>query len=406
MSPASAGNLEVERYIGACLISQNRAKSKPQRQEHYSSAHRDVVPDIYHQKHVNFRLQRCHSGDGWAGGMPLISFAQHQRKIHHQEDSSSLAKLAVHTQGAPLILTKSYNHRKNKVHRHNGATKIFENSNNKKNVKCQNSVDTVSVTSDESSGSANSETCLPRIIKPRKRRKKDRKPPLLGRPLSQDGFSTDSASPDIDNTQPNYLSISPFNLFNFNPYGALIFPETSKLVDHLHILNDISETPKLHHAFEDIEEPEDIKDINGNQPTSICQCRYCDPSGQIWDVDRECYSPFLTPPTKSFQFPNLNLDEISYSTPISTSCLEHTLSSISLEDDDIKKTPTSRSSSSSSCRDLEVSTEIVTSLNGHRDLEIKFFSTPCNVDSVKSNAVFDNSSRRYPQSEFGVVYEE
>ncbi|CAH1106102.1 unnamed protein product [Psylliodes chrysocephalus] len=408
MSPASAGNLEVERYIGACLISQNRAKTKPTRQDHFvSNSNRDVVPDVYHKQHVNFRLQRCHSVEGWAGGVPLISFAQHQRKNHKndQEDPGSLARLAVHTQGAPLILTKSFNHRKNKVNRNNGTTKVFENSNNKKNNnKCQNSADAVSVTSDESSGSANSETCLPRIIKPRKRRKKDRKPPLLGRPLSQDGFSTDSASPEIDNTQSNYLSLSPFNIFNFNPYGTLIFPDSAKLVDQLHILSDISETPKLHHSFEDIEELDDGKDINGNQPTSTCQCRYCDPSGQIWDVDRECYSPFLTPPTKSFQFPTLNLEDISYTSPLSMSCLEHSLSSISLENEGRnKKTPTSRSSSSSSCRDLEVSTEIVTSLNGHRDIEIKFFSMPSsNVDSVKSG----ESRKCVPDNELSLAYEE
>ncbi|XP_018560801.1 uncharacterized protein LOC108903195 [Anoplophora glabripennis] len=403
MSPASSGNLEVERYIGACLISQNRSKNATAgkvRNEHIFPQNRDhYIPDIY-QHHVNFRLQRCQSVDGWAGGMPLISFANHQRRNRRNEadvganrtedhHANPLARLAVHTQGAPLILAKSYNHRKNKVHRNNAAsTKVFENSNNKKPNKCQEQqnssgagVDAVSVTSDESSGSANSENCLPRIIKPRKRRKKDRKPPLLGRPLSQDGFSTDSASPDIDNAQSGVLTIGPFIPFTFDPFPSYRVPESPQLIDRCHILGDISETPKLHHSFEDIEELDDGKDINGNQSTSTCQCRYCDPSGQIWDVDRNCYSPFLTPPnshSKSFHFPNLNLD-VAYSCPVSNSenhCLVHSMSTISLEEEENKKLPPSRSSSSSSCRDLEVSTEIVTSLNGHRDLEIRFFSSP------------------------------
>ncbi|KAJ8973211.1 hypothetical protein NQ317_010768 [Molorchus minor] len=401
MSPASSGNLEVERYIGACLISQHRSKNSAAnnkvRNEHniFARGRDHYIPPDFYQHHVNFGLQRCQAVDGWAGGMPLVSFANNQRRGRRneadggadQQTCSPLARLAVHTQGAPLILTKSYNHRKNKVHRNNGvpSTKMFDNSNAKKQNKCQEQqngasnsagVDAVSVTSDESSGSANSENCLPRIIKPRKRRKKDRKPPLLGRPLSQDGFSTDSASPDIDNNPQG------------NPYGSYRLSDPSPLLDRRHILNDISETPKLHHSFEDIEElDDDSKDVNGNQQTSTCQCRYCDPSGQIWDVDRNCYSPFLTPPnnnhTKTFQFPNLNLDA-SYTAPISPSesgCLVRGMSTVSLEGDESKKAPPSRSSSSSSCRDLEVSTEIVTSLNGHRDLEIRFFSL-ASVDSA------------------------
>ncbi|XP_074038292.1 uncharacterized protein [Leptinotarsa decemlineata] len=398
MSPASAGNLEVERYIGACLISHNRSKSAAAKSREHFTHNRDFAPEIYQQQHVNYRLQRCQSADGWAGGMPLITFAQRRARKSDQEDTGSLARLAVHTQGAPLILSKSYNHRKSKAHKNNADAKPFEGGSKKQN-KCQNSADSVSVTSDESSGSANSETCLPRIIKPRKRRKKDRKPPLLGRPASLDGFSTDSASPDIDSQSP-FLSFSPFVPFNFDTYGYSA-PESPKLIDRVHILGDISETPKLHHSFEDIEEPE--KDINGNQPTSTCQCRYCDPSGQIWDVDRHCYSPFLTPPdslNKTFRFPNINLSAL-----VATSSLEHCMSSISLEDEDGKKIPTSRSSSSSSCRDLEVSTEIVTSLNGHRDLEIKFFSSSSVAEGVKDKEV-SGKRRCDVNSEMGLVCEE
>ncbi|KAH0551234.1 GATA zinc finger domain-containing protein 10-like [Cotesia glomerata] len=45
-----------------------------------------------------------------------------------------------------------------------------------------------------------------------------------------------------------------------------------------------------------------------------CQCRYCNPSGLIWDVDQNGYSPFLTPPPTSngsnnefVQFPQIPL---------------------------------------------------------------------------------------------------
>lgn len=437
MSPASAGSLEVERYIGACLISQNRknrsaaATVNKVRNNDYYQERNFIPPDVYHQQHMNYRIQQCQ--DGWAGGMPLISFANHQRRLKKNENDNSqkvvddpLTRLAVHTKGAPLIVTKSYNHRKNKVHRNNNGnnqTKIFENSNVKKQNKCHDqqrqsnnvNTDTVSVTSDESSVSNNSENCLPRIIKPRKRRKKDRKPPLLARPFNQDGFSTDSNSPDVDNSQNNVLSLNQLVPFTFDLYGSSY--KTSKpvsLIDRLYILGDISETPKLHHSFEDVEEPNDAKDINDNETS--CQCRYCDPAGQIWDVDRFCYSPFLTPPVtqttankySKFNFLNSNQDK-DYSLDVSMNCLEHSMSSVSLEqEENNKKIPPSRSSSSSSCRDLEVSTEIVTSLNGHRDLEIKFFSLPSS-ESVK-NRVSDknvvNSDEKCIVNKNGFVSEE
>nr|CAH7731463.1 unnamed protein product [Callosobruchus chinensis] len=364
MSPASLG---VERYIGACLISQQNHHRPNNKQRVSPPQSQEYLQDVYsqHQHHPSFRLQRCQANqEGWAGGMPLISFTNAARRARRTDHGE--------LQGAPLILAKTFNYRNKKVYRNGSsvvqqqppaATKVFENSNIRKHQTLTNnnnasgsSTDAVSVTSDESSGSNNSETCLPRIIKPRKRRKKDRKPPpLLSRPLSQDGFSTDSASPDVDNV--NRLLYLPFSL---DPYTSYRLPAeaSQRIIDRL-ILGDVAETPKLHHDFEDVKEP----DINGNQSTITCQCRYCDPSGQIWDVDRNCYSPFLTPPSnKSFRFPS--------SSPVSTSCLEHSMSSVSLEEENTTpKKPVGTS------RDLEVSTEIVTSLNGHRDLEIKFFTS-------------------------------
>lgn len=296
MSPASSGTLQVERYIGACLISSR----KSQQQQHQQQQQKFGYPtDVY-----GYGRFRC---DGWAGGMPLISFAN-----HNKEDP--LVRLA----GAPLI----------QAHRYRKKKKNDEN--NKKGASATKS-DAVSVTSDES---ANAENCLPRIIKPRKRRKKDRKPPP---PQRQDSFSTDSASPEACYTPFAFE----FRVPNESYHDALF------------------DAPKLHHSFEEVEE---ARDVNGNQST--CQCRYCDPSGLIWDVDRNCYSPFLTTPSST-----------SISTPTTKTkkfCLIHSFSSVSLDDDGSTKS------------DLEVSTEIVTSPNGHRDLEIKFFSQKQFTDCLKS----------------------
>ncbi|KAL1492035.1 hypothetical protein ABEB36_012539 [Hypothenemus hampei] len=359
MSPASLDALEVERYVGACLISQNRSKNSP-------------TPFGYPAS-----FQNCPS-ERWAGGAPLISFAGY----HHHRRRGGGHHLAQLAQGAPLIVTKSFQHRrmqgkpaKNLVQQ----TKVYENSNNK-----SKGVDCVSVTSDESfssssvssAGSQSSETCLPRIIKPRKRRKKDRKPPPphLNRPENYDF----SSSIEVDRVPPssNFILQSPF--FDF------YHPLTNENVNVSYSdpqLSDNSESPRLHHSFEEVEESEDV---NGNQPASTCQCRYCDPEGQIWDVDRNCYSPFLTSPQKfDFNFSPPPLGEHLYDN------LRRQMADLNLGENK-RPVPFARSASSSSTSsfsssgDLEVSTEIVTSPNGHRDIEIKFWLSG-SVDSKSTN---------------------
>lgn len=387
MSPASSGSLEVERYIGACLISShNRTKTTvlkqlPARERLYHREH--FTPELYNNSyaHVNNRysIQRCNSIEGWAGGMPLISFTNQRRGRNNENSQSSspriedhqsspLARLAVHTQGAPLILSRQFNHKKNKSFKNGHPQKNGGKPTNGKESTNVISADAVSVTSDESSGSANSENCLPRIIKPRKRRKKDRKPLHLNHPGSHDGFSTDSASPDADSSAgvSTLNSYIPF-AYNFNFISANRNGWNEK-----QYLNESSETPKLHHSFEDIEEVDDTKDLNGNQSTTTCQCRYCDPAGVIWNVDRNCYSPFLTTPVhkKSDIYSQPGTPPVN-SSP-SHFCLIHGMSSISLNERGRKDSLCEQTVSG----DLQVSTEIITSPNGHRDLEIKFFSTP------------------------------
>ncbi|KAK4880863.1 hypothetical protein RN001_004182 [Aquatica leii] len=198
---------EVERYIGACLITlQSRSKGnfKLNGRECSTTHRKDFLP-----RYVNNHQhpQRYRSIDGWAGGIPLIFYANYQRRGNKVQpfiriqDHYPLSHLAVHTQGAPLILTNKYNYRKNKSNVLDKNVTKTRNVSVNCNPKDSNArgVDAVSVNSDESSASTNSENCLPRIIKPRKRRKKDRKPMHLVHPLgSEDCFSTDSASPDID----------------------------------------------------------------------------------------------------------------------------------------------------------------------------------------------------------------
>lgn len=377
MSPASSGPLEVERYIGACLIS-SRTKNNPQNasqantrdiyypRERYPQLQRQ---DLYNNQGCPLNLRR-NNNEGWTG-MPLISFANNHRRTRKEHDTrsssprvleeptSALSQLAVHTQGVPLILSNRHGSRRNKNNTRNNIPQKIEP------IKKDNTrpVDSISIASDESSGSNNSETCLPRIIKPRKRRKKDRKP--HNRTQNESGASS-------------IVTLKPYVPFCFKDkvYPPKYNEISEKSIVPLPFSDDLSETPKLHHNFEDVKGSE----VENEAQLSLCQCRYCDPSGQIWDVDRHCYSPFLTTPTFSSSSPIL-VDRIS-------STLEH-LSSFSFdtEVEDEKEVD----------RCFEISTEIVTSANGHRDLEIRLFS----AKSIKTKDKWDNErlSRRFTPEE-------
>ncbi|EZA55480.1 hypothetical protein X777_04274 [Ooceraea biroi] len=456
MSPASQGALEVERYIGSCLISSNvraglhagkpvpvcRKQQQQQQQQQEQSATlrgskargcynagQGCYPGLADQQQHQCQVQYGGPG-GWTGA-PLISM------------TSSPRRLAIHTQGAPLILAgRFYNRGKihgnnsgsgspngaastlngnvvgNYVHNSgnssmtsNGATRCpasriatqksaeaalkkpptmtTPNSKTTANPDCSSAavgkenagsssianIDSLSIASDESSGSNNSENSLPRIIKPRKRRKKDRKPPnnvVAG--------GVDAVKPaDESQTQRQLISgclnaageqstgivgVKPYapscyeprvyeatgpHLRNYrrppighreNIYGGCRAPSsmhTAELADvrqqryaahHRHhvqvkVLDDnrnvvaapmrAAALPKgyRHHAnggngnctgnlprrYVHHEYGESVCEAaaRGDGP-GPCQCRYCDPAGLIWDVDRNGYSPFLTAP--------------------------------------------------------------------------------------------------------------
>lgn len=437
MSPASSGSLEVERYIGACLISshsrnqKNSPPSAPNSGAGKGCANRDAyyprepfVHDVYSGGYVAYRPRRCNSVDGWAGGMPLISFANHQRRNRrpdvadaarcaspHVADDvphSPLSRLAVHTQGLPLILSSRHGNRRTKAATRNGLPqgRGVVDSAAKKIGECKdnhvNGVDALSVASDESSGSANSEVSLPRIIKPRKRRKKDRKP-HPGRNSQIPGDSQLEIVSPINKPYVPYCyerftneRIQPPRNNNHDVYGSVSFVRNgvgseNSIGEGRYIPNDLSsETPQLHHRFEDVVGGLDDPDADDNVEPSSCQCRYCDPAGQIWDVDRHCYSPFLTTPifqtqlsTESSSSDSSSLD-MSYlstrkhhlsermSSAMQNQCLISSF--VASVDEEVSVKPdVCRPSRTQQC--LEISTKIVTSPNGHRDLEIRLFSS-------------------------------
>uniref|UniRef100_A0A6M2DKG9 Putative ccr4-not transcription complex subunit 6-like protein n=1 Tax=Xenopsylla cheopis TaxID=163159 RepID=A0A6M2DKG9_XENCH len=382
MSPSShGGNLHVERYIGSCLISQ-LARPGPK------SSVKHGPPT-----HFNYPLPNMSStGHGFQGppgwsGMPMISMSRQRTRKTAEYEDCSLSRLAMHTQGAPLILSgryrrshnnnnnngnanlnqqQQYHHHQQIYHQHPHNHHFYQQQNRSQQTNCTNSelstrdegnnnsskanIDTVSVVSDESSGSANSESYIPRIIKPRKRRKKDRKPVMI---IANNSSNISNCNNSTNNgTSLPTTTITPVrsppNLVDDSANGSNTFFESKTSIGPK---TETSDEPRLHHEFSELQEED-----NSPGAPSDCQCRYCDPSGQIWDAGQLCYSLFLTPPAALRR----SWSEDAPACPVPAAGV----------------IGAGRSAAKSTWRaaPIEVSSEIVTSLNGLRDLEIRFFS--------------------------------
>lgn len=388
MSPSShGGNLHVERYIGSCLISQ-LARPNPKSHGKHGPA---TLCSANATPKMSLPGHGFQGPPGWSG-MPMLSMSRPRNRKAADYEDCSLSRLAMHTQGAPLILSGRYrrnnnnttsstnnihnnlqhhhlnqlqyqhqqqiSHQQHLHHQHSHNHHIYQQQSRSLQTSyisaelptrddghnsSKGSIDTVSVVSDESSGSGNSESYVPRIIKPRKRRKKDRKPVMI--------ISSNNSVGNCNNSTNSGSNLVSQTSTPVCPPQVIVNSSLSDTKPEAIPKTDTADEPRLHHDISEIQEED-----NSLGAPSDCQCRYCDPSGQIWNAGQLCYSLFLTPPAA-----------------LRRSCYE-----------DAPACPVpaagvigaGRSAAKSTWRaaPIEVSSEIVTSLNGLRDLEIRFFS--------------------------------
>lgn len=124
--------------------------------------------------------------------------------------------------------------------------------------------------------------------------------------------------------------------------------------------------------------------------TTVCRCKYCDPESVVWDVSQRCFSPNLMPPVVSNEsFTSQSpLEKSSYSNS-KLSCTNLKRSSSEPTSKPFTNPVVARVRSfSGSCdkgsQNLLVSSQIVTSHDGHRDIEVKFFSLSTTSSSSSS----------------------
>lgn len=454
MSPAAQNIAEIDQYFENCLVARapkNNYQRQNTRQFHnsqtrnlnsfqcepfgksYNNGSRSPKFNPGYPRQVNF--VDINSQNGWTNIQTVSSVHNNQRRYqqynvnnqyspkprkgefsnNNETNRQPFSRMAVNSQNPQIPQTggKFNNNPRNKLNFNRNNQKLYKHVDKSEGSK-QNqnkespgrASDALSNASDESSGQ--SENSLPRIIKPRKRRKKDRKPVTDSTesqetpPVVETG-ATPKLVKNIVSINKPYTPVSceqPPSIITLQSRGnptilSSIPPPPVQVVPKVEneSKDDTVFSPFIADSFVNLILDEDKQSSSSpavldklvvtkkdEEPSTVCQCRYCDPCGEIWDVEQRCYSPFLTPPSPNE--PKLFINSIR--SVISGNLTKSNGSSYLLRrswsepSESSLMTVRSRNKSDSyepNTHDLQVSSEIITSPNGHRDIEIKFFST-------------------------------
>jgi hypothetical protein len=317
----------MDRYVNRYIVPPPQQPQQPQQQQQqgfYNPQHgqppqhpqQSSSPAPPPPSHPHNYMVGCYpNANGWTG-VPLISTASRRpRKFgggngvgHHDLnrslslnaadfDEHSITRLALHAHGAPLIFSGRYRCKNN-----NGVNKkeprLTVNNNNPNTANNNHAskdefvksggyanfapavvaADANSTTSDENvatSGSSNSsvtnspDTCLPRIIKPRKRRKKDRKPQP-----GQENPTAPSPAPVVATPQPNVPKANACGSKGGNevPTNKQYCGESASPAPPI----------QFHVQFQHFTPDTTPPPADTNNPLSSCSCRLCDPFCKIW----------------------------------------------------------------------------------------------------------------------------
>lgn len=374
MSPDSQGNLEVERYVGSCLISFSVRAARPRQQQVMGNS-------SHHQSSYNGELM--YTPEGWSGP-PLLLMATPRSNVNNQARCNRGYKDQQQSSYNPKFVNRHHHLL------HSSSRTMDENNNSGKvlNGKTKDSsIDSMSVTSDESCGSNNSETSLPRIIKPRKRRKKDRK-----QLPASNAQQSDNAAASVKPAEQRVVVVQP----NERTVNSVAANNNQRTV---HQRANYHRPPQPVNRYYN-SASDSCRYGDRHEASALCQCRCCDPSSSIWDSNsfsgNQIYHHQQQQQQRSFEDRrDVSALRRSWSDPMSY-CSEEVVAPCNRDvgvigdrgSRELRKksswSGTDGSTSLASTRDLQVSTEIVTSLNGHRDLEIKFYSTPEKDDDIWS----------------------
>jgi hypothetical protein len=263
--------------------------------------HQQQVPPANFYNQGNNNSQRYQSGsyggysNDWAGAPLIKSGESRHKKLYssrsngYEYDESSMSRLAKHTHGAPIIMSSRYRSKSVKPMQPFG----HENGNSRNYsangfAKAPSSDEAHNY--DDSGYHANGiQTCLPRIIKPRKRRKKDRKPIVGAAAASMENnpptnpftfASNQSSSAFMQNVHANNNS----NAFHSNQMSDNFKRPAPPNESNLFFNCDFDPSSVLPLPSSTSSSPISLSNssLSSSTNTSSCSCRLCDPNCKIW----------------------------------------------------------------------------------------------------------------------------
>lgn len=199
------------------------------------------------------------------------------RSNGHDYDESSMSRLAKHTHGAPIIMSSRY--------RSKSAKPVQPFGHESKIVRNQNAPSGDETQAYEESGYHANGTCLPRIIKPRKRRKKDRKPvtgaaAMENNPTSPFTFASNQSSGYMQNMSVASNDFAFHNQMN----ESFRHPAPPPNDNNLFFNCDFDPGSVLPLPSSTSSSPISMSNssLSSSTNTSSCSCRLCDPNCKIW----------------------------------------------------------------------------------------------------------------------------
>lgn len=237
------------------------------------------------------------NANDWTG-VPLIKSVNEtsrHKKIYnsrshgYEYDDGNITQMAKHAHGSPIVMSgRLYRKPLNAFGNENGNVR----NQNAGNFKAQTSCDREThITFDESSYHVNG-TCLPRIIKPRKRRKKDRKPINSMQQQQQTVENASSINPFTFSPSSELmqnLNLTESNNNNNNSNNNENFKQPIQSCDNnLFFNNDFNPNVMLSvpaaSSSSTSSSPISLSNssLSSSATTSSCSCQLCDPKCKIW----------------------------------------------------------------------------------------------------------------------------
>lgn len=257
-----------------------------ERYENFAMHHQQMPPINFYNRETTGQQHRIDSHGGYTSkwleppmknvGDSYHNKMQNCRSNECDYNENSISRLAKHTQGAPIIMSgRCRNKPTNSLHQFGHDCKPIRNSSGLSKVP-SNEADNY-----EGSGYHGNGTCLPRIIKPRKRRKKDRKPivsPVENTlPENPFTFTSNQSNGIVQNVHANNIA------FN-NQFGKNFKRPATPVKNGIFFNCDFNLNEMEPFQSSTSSSPISLSNssLSSSTNTSSCSCRLCDPNCKIW----------------------------------------------------------------------------------------------------------------------------